>query len=274
MLRSAVLLALLVLAGCRDESGNFLPAFYLAQGPDVRGEAGGEDLSQYGLVVGNTDLNAGELILAAPKAIVLAYWDSRWIAAPPAEGGWGGPGSVQDRKRAYFLENDYLRAPDGARLSVWPGTWELNYTKENAATLARAAANLVRGWHGIYLDDLHVALPDTVRRALGWEKGPSWQQLQSDWIVYRDALVEELRSYGFEILVGNVGPPAGGVSMPEVNGFCMEEHWPEARGAFISHVVDPGVSPALCVAWEWDAGGVIRTGKIRYRKKYLESPAQ
>lgn len=248
------------------------PAFYMGQHPDTRGESYKgqpvEDMKQYGLIVWNPNVPVDDCRKVAPDAVHLGYCDVRWVPAPPEEGGWGSDASVFGAKRRAFPDDAYWYDEAGKRVSIWPNTWELRYTLENAARMAQFILDHYGEWDGVYFDDLHAALPNRYLEQLGVPL-EFWPLTQREFYAYRDAIVEQVRA-GFPDakLVSNTGWNVSAVAHLPLDGVCAEEWWPADRGRTLQSMVTD-FDPTLCVAWEWDTTTEgVRWGKIRYRPRY------
>lgn len=263
-----IALALLALAGC-GEAPELRGAFYMGQGEDARGTShkgqAPVDLSRYQLVVWNPGVDLEMIREAAPSAVHLAYVDIRWVAHA-----WGSPSSIFGRERAAFDSSAYWQDDAGAIVEVWPGTWELLYTVENADRKAEFILEQLQEWDGIYLDDCHAALPTRYATQLQAASGRDVGAISADFLVYRDRLVEQLRAGRREglKLVGNVG---WGVWLPTISrlrldGVCAEEWWPADRAAMVDAF--RAYDRRLCVSWEWNAGLDALPGIVRYRARY------
>lgn len=253
----AVLILLAVLLSGCEVKDDLRPAFYMVQGNDVRGT--GEDLSGYGLLVCNPNLKPEAVRVAAgPGAVLLGYVDIRWVPT------WGAAEPVYLAMRAAFGPADYQWTETGEHVEIWPDSWELAYREETAIKLADFVATYYAKWDGIYLDDVHAYLWPERMDALGVP--PDGRSIaQIEWARFRDVAVQQIAErLPTAKLVANVGPGTHTLTQLPLDGVCSEEHWPEDRQLFLETATTL-FDPTLCVAWEWDGAGMIRSGEIRYR---------
>jgi hypothetical protein len=240
--------------------GPLLPAFYLVQPGDLTGQSiNGQpvpDLTQYGFLVCNPGLDPDAVRAAAPQAMVFGYVSSHWVPL------WGQNTTFWDSLRARFDSTDFWVDGSGRRASTWLNTEELLYTAENAAKMADHALQDLGGFDGIYIDDCFGSLAATILRDLPVPQS-DWPQVEQDWDVYLEALVQAIDAGTSRPIVGNAGVTAIDLRHLPIQGFASEEWWPTYHDVIVAEfsIYDP----RYCVAWEFDAGPVARAGDIRYR---------
>jgi hypothetical protein len=153
-------------------------AFGQVQGPDIRQEAGSEDLHPYKALSVNPGIGSGDInevkAVCDPAAVLMFYFNALAIPIAPMDNPYWKALQVQFLKinRCYTFWNDQLTPPRLDFINFGSEDWplaRLKPTKKNADDLVGFVRNtwVLRQYNTCYLDDANDDFPQWVKNLLG-----------------------------------------------------------------------------------------------------------
>lgn len=186
---------------------SFSKAFYMAQNTDVRREPGSEDLSRYGFIVCNMDIDIVKLRQINPNAILAGYF-SPWLSLKPRDDNQSRTG-LFGWEESQYTEDDFWHDSQGNRIFGWSNNMYALRFNESVLNTKTTLSGLIidRGFDVLFADDIFGELPDThIEKLIGTNASSLARfAIRNTWNNYLKNLISKIKDYINVPIVGNVG---------------------------------------------------------------------